>query len=74
MKVPHEITLIAFARNPDGSMSILDIVETSFRFASRFWSRMSRDSNVAAIRACKPGIVTLGRTIIMKAALPVVRS
>ena len=33
-KVHHEITLAAFVRNPDGTRSIIDIVETDFHNAS----------------------------------------
>ena len=46
---PHEITLVAFSRNDDGTKSIVDIVETSNHFAYSFVKRWLRDPEVASI-------------------------
>jgi hypothetical protein len=34
--VPHEVTLVAWMRNPDNTLSILDIVATSNCFREEF--------------------------------------
>ena len=52
-KVPHEITLMAFIRHPDGDYSVYDIVETSFRYAYSFWSRFRRNPEVALVRVIR---------------------
>lgn len=54
-KVPHEITLLAFTRNEDGTLSVLDIVETSRHWASHFARRWLRDPEVHKFYACAPG-------------------
>lgn len=53
--VPQEITLVAFARHPDGTLSIQDIVETSFHYASHFARRFYRDRDVYAVDWLRPG-------------------
>jgi len=65
--VPHEVTLLAFARNADGSMSIYDIVETSNHFASKFWSRYRRNAEICAVEVCTPGTAR-GRRIELRGA------
>jgi hypothetical protein len=40
--VPYEICLIAFTEHPDGMLSVVDIIETSFHYASHFWGRFRR--------------------------------
>lgn len=54
-KVIHEITLIAFTRNEDGSRSIMDIVETSNHFASHFMRRWVRDIEIIEVETLRPG-------------------
>lgn len=54
-RVPHEITLLAFCHHQDGSKSLLDIVETSNRNASRFVRRWVRDPDIAEIGTARPG-------------------
>jgi len=51
--VPGEIRLIAFTSNDDGTTSVYDIVETSFHYASRWYSKFVRDNKVCAIE-CGP--------------------
>lgn len=53
--IPHEITLMAFTRNDDGTLSVLDIVETSRHWASHFARRWLRDPQVATFAAAAPG-------------------
>lgn len=55
-KVEHEITLVALTRNDDGTRSILDIVETSNHFASKFVRSWMRDPQVTAIATMRPGM------------------
>lgn len=52
MKTPNEITFLAFKRNDDGSLSLLDIIETSNYFASNWWRKLSRDEEVCSIEVC----------------------
>lgn len=52
----HDITLIAWATDMDGMTSILDIVETSYHFASHFARKWVRPGcEVTHISACAPG-------------------
>lgn len=53
-KVPHEITIMAFARNEDGTVSVMDVCETSRRYAPYFVRRFYRDPAVWAIGANGP--------------------
>ena len=53
-KVEHEITLLAFAKNEDGTISISDIVETSRHFASHFARKWVRDPEVSHFKAYRP--------------------
>lgn len=53
-KVSHEITLYALMRWRDGTLSLLDIVETSRHHASSFARRWMRDPQVDAIAATAP--------------------
>lgn len=52
-QVKHELTLQAFTRHEDGDYSCTDIVETSFRFASKFWSRFRRNPDIAVVRVVR---------------------
>lgn len=53
-KTPHEITLIAYQRLPEGIV-VYDICETSHKYASKFARRFYRDPDVFAISAVPPG-------------------
>lgn len=55
MTVKHEVTLIAFVIHPDGTRSITDIVETSFRNASYFMRSYYRNADVHEVAAVRPG-------------------
>lgn len=57
-KVEHEITLVALSRNEDGSKSIVDIVETSNHFASKFIRSWVRDPLVTSVATMRPGMKT----------------
>jgi len=59
--VPHQITLIAFTRNENGTMSVYDIIETSFHHASYFARRYMRNPDVCAFQARAPGARYPGR-------------
>ena len=54
MNKRHEITFLAFSRNPDGTLSLFDIIETSHKWAALWWRRLSRDPLVCAIEVCPP--------------------
>lgn len=54
--VEHEITLVALTRHEDGSKSIVDIVETSNHFASKFIRSWMRDPLVNAVATMRPGV------------------
>jgi hypothetical protein len=51
-RIKHEITLIAW--NADGA-SIMDIVETAHKYASKFYSRWLRDPDIGYVSAMRPG-------------------
>ncbi len=53
-RVPHEITLYALTRNDNGTVSIVDIVETSNKFASKFVRAWLRDPAIAEIGTHRP--------------------
>jgi hypothetical protein len=53
--VPHQITLIAWHRETDGSLCIYDFCETSFHFASDLVRRFYRNPEICAISAIRPG-------------------
>lgn len=55
-KVEHEITLVALTRHEDGARSIVDIVETSNHFASKFIRTWMRDPLVSAVATMRPGM------------------
>lgn len=55
--VPHELTLFAFFVDDTGRSAIVDIVETSRRYASRHIRRFRRDEQIMAIAAAAPGRV-----------------
>lgn len=59
-KVPHQITFIAFTMHEDGTRSILDIVETSFHYASKFARGFMRDPMVSSFQACEPAKAIAG--------------
>ena len=52
--VPHQITLFAFTREPCGAWAILDIVETSYRHAARFFRQFRTYDGIAGVAACAP--------------------
>lgn len=53
--IPHEITLVAFGRDPDtGDRFVYDIVETSIRNASWFARRFVKDAQVTHLQASRP--------------------
>lgn len=53
--INHDITLIAFRTNEDGTMSVVDIVETSFHYASSFFNRYQRCApDVTHVEVCRP--------------------
>jgi hypothetical protein len=54
-KVPYQIRLIAFQTNEDGTRSVYDIIETSFRYASHFARGFMRNDEVSSFVACPPG-------------------
>lgn len=56
-KVPHEITLVAFMRNADGTAGICDIVETSNHYAYYWWRKFQRLGDVEYVQCYKPGKV-----------------
>lgn len=51
--VQHEITLIAFGRD-NGFTVVMDIVETSRKFAPKFARRFYRNADVIEFAAVKP--------------------
>lgn len=53
-KIPHQITLIAFQTNADGTRSVYDIVETSFHYAYHFARRFIRNTDISSFIACPP--------------------
>ncbi len=54
MVLPHEITLIAYTSNEDGTISIADIVETSLRYAPSFARGFRRHGGLVYIAAIAP--------------------
>ena len=57
MLVPHQITIIAFQTNEDGTQSVYDIIETSFHHASFFARQFIRDKNVSSFEVCAPNAI-----------------
>lgn len=55
MTVQHQITLVAFVIHPDGTRSITDIVETSFRNAYYFMRSYYRNADIHEVAAVRPG-------------------
>lgn len=50
----HDLTFIAFTRNEDDTLSVIDIIETASKYAGRFWRQLNRDPLVCAIEVCPP--------------------
>ena len=57
-EVKHEVTLIAFTDNGDGTESVMDIVETSNHYAYKFAGRYLRDPQVSRFEAFAPGPIS----------------
>lgn len=57
-QIPHDLTLIAFEKQPDGTLCVHDIVTTSRKFAPTFTRRWAKDPLIHAMKAFKP--VALG--------------
>ncbi|MEC5289429.1 MULTISPECIES: hypothetical protein [unclassified Aurantimonas] len=54
-RITHEITLLAFTEQEDGSKSIADIVETSNQLAPHFVRSWLRDPSISSIATARPG-------------------
>ena len=60
-RVPHEITIIALARDEEtGNNTIFDIIETSNHFAYSWTRRFMRDIAVHTLVTLRPGESLLG--------------
>lgn len=53
-KIPYQIRFLAFQTHEDGSRSLYDVVETSFRNAPRFARGFMRNPEVSSFMACAP--------------------
>jgi len=69
-KVPHQITLIAFSKDRDGSRVIADIVETSRHHAPFFMRGYLRNAEISHVAAVAPSF-TFG--IDVEAAIRAIR-
>ena len=47
--VPYEIRFIALTRNANGTLSVYDIIETSYHYAGYFFRRFERESDVCMV-------------------------
>lgn len=66
-QVPNEIRLVAFTRDDAGMMTVYDIIETSYHYASFFMRRFYRDPEcyaVAAVRAGDPVSAGVARPLV----------
>jgi hypothetical protein len=53
-KFAYEIRLVSWTKNDDGSLSVMDIVETSRHFAYSFVRGYLRNPDICAFGAAKP--------------------
>jgi len=55
-KVPHDLTIVAFQQDrTTGAFIVVDIVETSFKYAPKWFRRFRNDSSIVCFNVCRPG-------------------